>query len=641
MIWVICAVLAVLAMVMAGFFGLNKRFGSLRVVYTLLFLAAATYIFYIPVLSSEYGGVPMIIGGLLNLFRVVSLETNYLDAYQMVWTGLADSPWLAELYLLLLGVIHITMPLVSALTAVTVFLKYFSAIQLRMIQRSKRPLFLFSEVNERTMCLAATLPKKSKIIFCGCDEDTINSKNDTYRNYVFREESITDISVKHNALRDTYYILISADEDETLGASLELMQEMSQLSEEIQTKLHVFLFSEYQDYAVYVDSAEKGQLDVRCFSECDMLAYQLLDQYPLYRYAKDNVIHVLLHGLSPLNMAFLKAAAWCGQISGYTLKISALGIDIQDEIQELKHKAPSLFADMFHVDFYDCHSNLEIEQTIREHCADAGYIVIDCEMDNQTMETGIMLRRLFYRMDETFQNCPPIFCYIKDAAKYAVLKDLKTAESNPKRKMSYDLTPFGSLDALYVYEEIVDSNLEKLAQNVHLAYEEIFSDGPIDVANALKGYRTFEVNKRSNRANALHIRYKLGMLGLDYTLDSTARPMPFRQLLDDASLKKLAIAEHDRWMAFLAAEGWTVATAEEVEAYRASGISRGRHNCPLLKMHPYICEYEKLEELSMHLEGKDTTVYDAELITRIPDILGDKWNVSGKKFKIIKANTKE
>lgn len=36
----------------------------------------------------------------------------------------------------------------------------------------------------------------------------------------------------------------------------------------------------------------------------------------------------------------------------------------------------------------------------------------------------------------------------------------------------------------------------------------------------------------------------------------------------------------------------------------------------------------------MELEGKDTTVYDEELILRIPDILGDKWNVAGKKYKI-------
>ena len=38
----------------------------------------------------------------------------------------------------------------------------------------------------------------------------------------------------------------------------------------------------------------------------------------------------------------------------------------------------------------------------------------------------------------------------------------------------------------------------------------------------------------------------------------------------------------------------------------------------------------------MDLEGKDTTIYDKELILRIPDIIGDKWNITNKKYKIIK-----
>ena len=89
-------------------------------------------------------------------------------------------------------------------------------------------------------------------------------------------------------------------------------------------------------------------------------------------------------------------------------------------------------------------------------------------------------------------------------------------------------------------------------------------------------------------------------------------------------------------MAFLETEGWIPSIKEDVYLYRESGISKGRHNCPILKMHPYICEYEKLKDLSLDLEGKDTTVYDEELILRIPDILGDKWNVAGKEYKIIK-----
>ena len=217
-----------------------------------------------------------------------------------------------------------------------------------------------------------------------------------------------------------------------------------------------------------------------------------------------------------------------------------------------------------------------------------------------------------------------------------MIRNLATAEANPSRKMNYNLIPFGNLDEVFTYARLVDSPLEKLAKNVHLAYEEIFSDGPIDVKQALKRYNVFEVNKRSNRANALHIRYKLNMLGLDYTEEEDVEEVQLQDYYTREALDKMSYSEHSRWMAFLETEGWTVAQREEVLAYRESGISKGRHNCPLLKMHPYICEYEKLKDLSIELENKDTTIYDEELIVRIPDILGDKWNVIGKKYKIIK-----
>jgi hypothetical protein len=206
--------------------------------------------------------------------------------------------------------------------------------------------------------------------------------------------------------------------------------------------------------------------------------------------------------------------------------------------------------------------------------------------------------------------------------------------------MSYDLIAFGCINEVYSCENLLNSDLENLSKNVHLAYEEIFSDGPIDVKEALKRYNLFEVNKRSNRANALHIRYKLRLLGLDYVESDGEVGEELKNYYTKETLDLLSRAEHDRWMAFLESEGWTQSTKEDVYAYRQSGISKGRHNCPLLKKHPYICEYDALKELSIDLEGKDTTVYDEQLILRIPDILGNKWNISKKQYKIVKLTPK-
>ena len=125
------------------------------------------------------------------------------------------------------------------------------------------------------------------------------------------------------------------------------------------------------------------------------------------------------------------------------------------------------------------------------------------------------------------------------------------------------------------------------------------------------------------------------MMGLDYTESEEGEDGSLDDVRD-RDMEELAKAEHDRWMAFLETEGWSVSTREDVMAYRASDVSKGRHNCPLLKMHPYICEYEKLKGLSEEIEGKDTTVYDKQLIVRIPEILGNKWGAAKRRFRIIK-----
>ena len=256
------------------------------------------------------------------------------------------------------------------------------------------------------------------------------------------------------------------------------------------------------------------------------------------------------------------------------------------------------------------------------------------------------LRRIFYRVDDTFTNAPPIFALIQDDEKEAMVAQLKTPNLKAERRVSYQLMPFGNRKNVLSYENLVHESLDDLAKNVHMAYSCIFAkpdeetdaEVEIDVEKELVNYNLLEVNKRSNRANAMHIRYKLALIGLDYTDREDVQEVDLNDYLTKDKLEEMARSEHDRWMAFLQTEGWTGSTEEQVQAYRAAGISLGgsSHKCDLLKMHPYIHSFEGLKELSTRLENKDTTIYDRDLITMIPDILNDKWGVSDKKYKIIK-----
>lgn len=466
------------------------------------------------------------------------------------------------------------------------------------------------------------------------------SSNDDYKGFVFSQEDIAQLKIKPNEDKDIYFLCLSEDENESLSYSLTIINRFSKCGENIQKKIHVLLFSKYNDYSLFIDSTEKGLLDIQCITEAEIYIYNLLLKYPMLKYASSK-IHALLYGFTSINVAALKAICWCGQIDGIELEISVIGKHIKDEIDNLKASVPGVFSERYKVNFFDCDNKLQIAETIKEKCKDVNYIIVSEETDNETLEASVELRRLLYKMDESKAYSPPIFCYIKDPSKHLVTSNLSTAEMNPSRKVNYGLIPFGGIQEVYSYKNLYDTVIEKISKNVHLAYEEIFSSGSIDVNDALKRYNLFEVNKRSNRANALHIKYKLNLLGLDFIESSEEDEVLLDEFINDDILHKLAISEHNRWMAFLETEGWVTASEKDVGAYKKSGISGGRHNCPLLKMHPYICEYEKLRELSIKLEGRDTTFYDEELIRKIPDILGDKWNISGRKYKIIKIKKQE
>lgn len=636
MIWAVCGLLTAALILCSVRLLLSKKAGVSRMVFVLGCLFVATFAVYIPPFVKTYGIWAGIVGDLAHVLQVVTVDADVTNYYPAVIHGL-NNDLLIQAYILLLGTVHIFLPAVAAMTAVTVLFRCFASMQLFFVNHSKRPLFVFSEVNEQSLHLAKSLEKiKCDIVFANKKEDTLGGEIKHKYSLIFKEESISELHIRSKKSKDIYFFCISKDEDQSLGYTLKLIEKYAEEKESRQEHIHIYQFSKHQDFSIYVDSTDKGELDVHCVNEYEMLIYNLLDKYPLMDGAV-NGIHVLLYGLSKINVIALKTIAWCGQISGYPLRISVVGVHMNKRINDLKLEVPGLFTERYDIRFWDCQNEMEVAETIRRECKDVNYSIVSENTDNASMERGVLLRRLFYSMDEKFAACPAIFCYIREPAKANLVERLATAEANPKRKMPYNLTPFGSVEEVYTYQSLVDADLEKVAKNVHLAYEEIFSDGEIDVKQALKAYKVFEVNKRSNRANALHIRYKLRMLGLDYTLDPAAEPVRLEAYYTDEAMDKMAFSEHSRWMAFLESEGWIPATREQVKAYIDSDISKGRHKCPILQMHPYICPYEDLKELSEELENKDTTVYDKELILRIPQILGDKWKVAGRAFKIVRA----
>ncbi len=639
MLWYICMTLAVLILLLVTKLAFTKSLGRKRMLYVVLCCMAAAYALYIPPLFCNYEPIAAILGGFMNTLRVISLDADYLQVSAIIYDNISV-PLLARVYHLLLALVHILLPAVSAMTAVTMVIQYLTEMQISSIKRRKLPLHVFSRLNYESVMLARDIrahDKKCEILFLDNKENSDYTDLQQELRCAVLNEQVQNVKARAKNRKVCYYC-IGQEREENLNEALAIMAWLQTCDITSQQNNHIYLFTTDPTSELIVDSIQKGHVNLSIVDRNRTAAYQLLQEYPLLRYGKDGKLHMLICGFGPVGKALLRAVSWVGQIHGYSLHVTVLGKNIENEIADFRLDYPNLFCDRYDTRLFSYSHNAQLLELLREHAPDADYAVVCEENSELAVELAVRLRRFFYKEDPAYQNAPPLFCYVENEEKACAVRNLQTAEAKAQRRMSYGIIPFGTASGIFSYKNITDSDLEKLSKNVHLVYEDIFSDGPIDVEGALERYNLFEVNKSSNRANALHIRYKLLMLGLDYTDDPEAREVELSDYLSADTLEDLTFAEHDRWMAFLDSEGWEGVTVAQSKAYQASGISKGRHNCPLLKLHPYICPFEELVACSEALGLPDSTVYDRDLISRIPDILHDKWGVLGKKYKIVKSD---
>lgn len=645
MIWNICLAIAVALLIRASVIIINKAFGRFRIGKALIYTLVATYVIYIPIFIQDYTFVGAYIGNLINVAQVIMLESSYLDGYQIIREGI-EIEAVFQLYLLILGIIHCVLPIISGMTAYTFIVYCMSNLKLQIVNLKKSNVYIFSEINEKSIFLANDIFEhcgdKADFIFMGKNEN--KEEYNTYferMNYFFFPGEIEMVELKRLRERKIYFFNIAQNENENLNNTIQLIEKYGVASIEEQRNIHIFIFSNIEEVETMIDSLEKGILNIQIVNEAQMCSYSLFDEFPLYQGVVNSTINLLIVGLTEIGLELLKTAVWIGQIEGV-----ALNIKVIDEKAEFKQKCialdlPELLSGDYHIEFFSVNLHeKQFEKIIKNRCAETTYGIICTDKDEENLKIGMFLRRVFLSHDGKFKNSPVLAVLINDFEKTLMVESLSTAETNAARKVSYDLIPFGGTRSICSYSNLIESKIEGLAKNIHLSYEEIFNEGrPIDVGASLERYNQLEVNKKSNKANALQIKYKLWLLGLDYVEMECATQEAEENLeeyLSEEYLERLVVVEHDRWMAFLRAEGWKGASVEEVEKYIAEGLSKGKHNCNLLKMHPYICPFGEISAKSEAFHLQDATIYDRELIKRIPDILHDKWNVTGRKYKIVK-----
>ncbi len=646
--WITCFILAVLMMGAAVYFVFDKKAGKIKTMYILLLCALTVYVLYIPKFFWDYSFFAAFFTGIVNLIKVVAIDAEYTVTYDALKAICGDNLF-ANVYYGFVAVMHVALPAVSAMTALTVVYTWFKRLELKSIAKRKKDIHIFSSFNYEALILARDIRQNDQncdILFLEVSDDIDHS--DLIRELGCKMANDSIDAVKVRAVdRKVYYYCLSEDQEKSLDYTLSIMENLNGYDSAEQANYHIFLFTTDPESELIIDSLEKGFVNISIVEMNKTAVYNLLFNYPLINYAKNGEINLLISGFNDVAKMALRSALWCGQVFGYKLKITMLVKDRETDISDFKFDFPDLFDGDYNVSVLNYHNEIEYSELLEVKGYDANYVIV-AEADSEiTVNKAVYLRRFFYKNDQKFENCPPIFAHIENAVKAKVVAALRTPDSKAENRIPYNIIPFGVASDTYSFDSITNSLIENLSKSIHVVYEVTYSKNSptdpdpnpeeLDKDKIFRNYNQFEVNKDGSRANALHIRYKLLSMGFDFTDDPDAEEIDFAEYLKNCEdFENYALWEHNRWMAFLQSEGWTGSTQDEVTDYRASGLSSGSHKCELLKKHPYICAYEELADMSAFLKKKDTRENDRDLIRRIPDILADKWHFTGKSFKIVK-----
>lgn len=590
--------------------------------------------------------------------RMITMDADFDSLIPAAETALGGFSWVFSALCFLT-------PLVWAGLLLSVFLSLRDGFRF-LRGRLFRPCYYFSELNENSLLLAQSLAersnKKSLCVFFGVGSgaDVELCQEAKGNGFVLKEESEANYLLKPaSAKREQLYFEISCDQDKNIFGAKKLIEGFVKKYGEADFRfVKIFVFSEQKAAPLAFGSIDKKGLPVQIVDKNRFCANSLFYDRPLHGALGDGekTISLVIAGASKMAKEVLKSAVCCGQLgNGFKLKIAAIDENCGLFESELRFECPELFSGRYDIKFISAAAkSASFKAALDNDCSDANYVAVCHDDDELNIDTALFVRAHFIGKNPAFETRPFIAVYVKDKSKNELLPEFSvfTKERKNRDKMdeekaksvNYNLFAFGG-DNQFYSSALVDSELEKLAMNVHCAYEAAFDSSSISESQVRKRYWESETNLRSDRANALHIKAKLFLLGYDILPAWKATPIQMEEsgkLLAELKEKLeqavdsdnpwLAVVEHERWMAFMASEGWTPMTLDEAR------FLRGCKN-PRAKKHACLCAWEELDNFK-EFDSKFKE-YDKRLARDLPMLLGlvdGVENMSGVKYALVRRN---
>ena len=613
MIWKICFAMSLIFLAAGAVMFIYKRYhgkGGVRYLGGGVFLSAVSICFPVMHLTEKDGfALAMSISQSIRMFVIDTGTSDILDVLQQDALGSIYIP-----YKIVVCILYLLGPVFT----LSVVLRYFSNFfeRLRIFFSSRKNLYIFSDLTEKSLEVATNLvekdeKKKSAILFCNSnakdDENVELEEKARVIGAILVPQEASRLHLK-NKKRYLTYFQISDDEEKNLDCTLAMIDRMTEKNLKkygaTEQNITIYCFASGDEKEILLDAKDKRNLRVILIDEIRDSVYEQLYRYPLYANQnsteENGKLSVLIVGGGKIGTEFLKATVWMGQMKGLDLEIYMI----------------------------DLKGNLR---------------------------AALALRGYFYRRYKKVQ--PVISVYVESRKKREAIRNLNET-TRTKEKYYYDIVPFGN-GGIYQSQQGSEALLiEYLGLGIHAHYCRLKKEDTRETRReVIKGYYSRQYNRRSSIAGGMHISSKLWEMGLGIIrvpenecekklFQKFVHPVNYEERTENIR-KTCYSLEHDRWMAYVRAEGWSLATEggkniddirecyeQYCQVFKNQSYPDKLHPAliPLESDDPQVATLQQVDDMIVQVNKKLGLEYepryvesDEEVVDHIGEIVSGEW----------------
>ena len=501
-----------------------------------------------------------------------------------------------------------------------------------------RSSYLFSAVNERTLCAAEDVVKKhdrALIVFAVRTKvDDIDAESlDRIKKIggIVLNDDI--VNIKHNLEHERNYYLLDSEGSVNLDTGLRLYKKYNDVKT---SNVNMWLYTRDDISEVIFDHLYET-FNVRLINEESLIARQLVSDYPLYEAVQDGKLSVLLVGGGKIGLEILRWATESSCIGDVKADFTVIDLYGSKAKSSFEQTSPGL-AERWNINFVSADITTDTFKTelLKIH---PSYVVVALGDQDKNLQTALYLRRVY-----GISNGLPLVHALIDheRIKEQILPNLRISNwYYDREKLTHaselvcdlDIRAFGSYEETYSDLRIGASYLDCLAVAVNATNCGITEiDERYTKAKLTDLYNQVIFYKNLSDGFAVSIQYKLQMMGLTLCDDGEGDLTLLEQKLPD-NIDLLRLQENRRYEAFMRGSGWTDMPVADIQKdsdlYKAGalGDKLRKRNARLDNSH--------VDELTK-ITGRNFKQEDERAIRNLPTIIRLANELYGVNFSVRK-----